>query len=116
MEWIVDFFDMILSGFQAVADFITMGVFELFRLFGEFLYSFLKMGLYDYLALCCGVIAFLYPLVFGELNLVGPILDSWTSLNPEIKLALVFFRVPQIVNIYFAALAFRLIRSIVPFI
>lgn len=115
MDWVVDLFNMILSGFQAVVDFISKDVFELFRQMGEFLYSFIEMCFYDILNFCCIALTYIIDLVFGDIDLTGPILDSWTSLTTEVREALVFFRIPQIVIIYFSALSLRVLRMLIPF-
>jgi hypothetical protein len=116
MDWVVDLFNMILSGFQAVVDFISKDVFELFRQMGEFLYSFVEMCFYDVLNFCCSALDYILNLVFGQIDLTGPILDSWISMTTETREALVFFRIPQILIIYFSALSLRVLRMLIPFL
>lgn len=115
MGWVVDLFNMILSGFQAVVDFFVVDVFELFRQMGEFLYSFLGMLFYDTLTFCCTVLNELFNIVFGQVNFSGPIESSWSNLTGEAREALVFFRIPQMFVIYSGALVLRVLRMLIPF-
>lgn len=116
MQWIIDFFNLILSGFQYVLDFITEGVFELLRQFGEFLYSFVEMVFYDQLHYGCQLSIFLLNTLFGDIDFSGPILSAWNSLPLDIREFLVFFRLPQIVSILISAFTLRLVRTNIPFL
>lgn len=115
MDWVIDLFNMILSGFQAVVDFFQTDVFELFRQMGEFLYSFLEMCFYDILNFCCTILTTLLDTLFGSVDFTGPIMTSWLNLTTEAREALVFFRIPQIMIIYASALTLRVVRMLIPF-
>jgi hypothetical protein len=116
MDWVVDLFNMILSGFQAVVDFFSTDVYEIFRQFGEFLFSFVEMCFNEVLSFCCFVMSELLGALFGAINFSGPIESAWQSLTSEAREALVFFRIPTVMVIYFSALSIRLIRLLIPFI
>lgn len=89
---------------------------ELFKNFGEYLYSFLELGFYDVMTFCCNILSQLMTLVFGSANFSGPIENAWNALSPEARSAAVFFRIPTIVGIYASALSIRLLRLLIPFI
>lgn len=116
MEWVVDLFNMILSGFQAIVDFFALGIFELFRQMGEFLYSFLEMGFWDVCTLCVQVLSWQFETLFGVLNFSGPIESAWMSLSAETREALVFFRIPNALLVYFGALSIKLAKKFIPFL
>lgn len=116
MKWVVDLFNMILSGFQYIVDFITKDVFEVFRQFGEFCYSFLEMCFYDVCYFCTALLQTIFDALFGTTDFAATILSSWVSMNTEIRDALVFFRVPDCVVILGSALAFRFILRLIPFL
>lgn len=116
MKWVVDLFNMILSGFQYIVDFITKDVFEVFRQFGEFCYSFLEMCFYDVCYFCITLLQTIFDALFGSVDFSGNILSSWLSMNSEVRDALVFFRIPECIAILGTALAFRLILRLIPFL
>ncbi|MDD3472383.1 MAG: hypothetical protein PHS86_06340 [Syntrophaceae bacterium] len=116
MEWVVDLFELILSGFQAVINFFANGIYELFRQMGEFLYSFLEMGFWDVCTLGVTLLSWQFETIFGVLNYSNWINDAWLALTPEAREALVFFRIPNALMILMSALSVRLAKKFIPFL
>ncbi|GAB1411223.1 hypothetical protein MASR1M90_23770 [Desulfovibrionales bacterium] len=115
MEWISTLYSLILQGFQNIANFLSSGLFDFFHSLVDYVYSFLEMTLYDIGRFLINIVQWLFNLIFGGLNFVGPVHTAWSNLSPEIRSSLVFFRIPEVVVIYTSALTVRLIRSLIPF-
>ncbi|PKN40509.1 MAG: hypothetical protein CVU60_15290 [Deltaproteobacteria bacterium HGW-Deltaproteobacteria-18] len=115
MDWVVNLFNMILSGFQEVINFFTEDIFALIIKLGDFLYSFLEMLFYDCLYYCIITLQYLIDIFLQNVDLADSVNTQWTYLSAEHRAAAVFFRLPQIMTIFVSAMSVRLLRALIPF-
>lgn len=101
---------------QAIADFVTTGIFEFFEEAAKYFIStliiwWIKAQIFG--------LTFAWEVgqqVLSALNVSQHISSGMSSLSPTVVSAINFFRVPEAFNILLAAGATRLAMSFIPFI
>lgn len=116
MEWITSFLDQIISFFQSIWDFLSVGIYQLVK---DGLVVLTKAAMYSYIQMQLLALDVAYTSaqeIIGNLGVAQLIQQKYSGINGDLLNAFSFFGVPEALNILFSALSTRFALRFVPFI